>query len=84
MKGTLLGIFSLKDVLARPMTYLFRGSVIVLVKNNKDMKRFNIFDHLFLYTTYPGNTIFFLEKKESIKELVETFDLYSSFFWFKY
>ena len=84
MKGTLLGIFSLKDVLARPMTYLFRGSVIVLVKNNKDMKRFNIFDHLFLYTTYPDNTNFFLEKKESIKELVETFDLYSSFFRFKY
>ena len=50
-----------------------------MVKNCKDIKRLNIFGHLYLYSTYAGDTNFLLENKESIKELVETFDLLSSF-----
>ena len=34
-----------------------------LVRNNKDIKGLNIFDHLFLYTAYADDTTFFLENK---------------------
>ena len=51
----------------------------VLVRNNKDIKGLNIFDHLFLYTAYADDTKFFLENKESIEELVKIFTLVSSF-----
>ena len=50
-----------------------------LVRNNKDIKGLNIFDHLFLYTAYVDDTTYFLENKESIEELVKTFTLFSSF-----
>ena len=39
-----------------------------LVRNNKDIKSPNIFDHPFLYTAYADDTKFFLENKESIEE----------------
>ena len=52
-----------------------------LVRNNKDIKGFNIFDHRFLYTAYADDT-FSLENKESIEELVKTFT-FSSFSGFK-
>ena len=38
-----------------------------LVRNNKDIKGFNIFDHLVLYTAYAEDTTFFLENKESLR-----------------
>ena len=50
-----------------------------MVRNNKDIKGLNIFDHLFLYTAYADDTTFFLENKESMEELVKTFNLFSSF-----
>ena len=49
-----------------------------LVRNNKDIKDLNIFDHLFLRTAYADDTTFFLENKESIEELIKTFTLLSS------
>ena len=54
-----------------------------LVRNNKDIKGLNIFDHLFSYTAYADDTTFFLENKESIEELVKTFTLFSSFLGLK-
>ena len=51
----------------------------LLVRNNKDIKGLNIFDHLVLCTAYADDTTFFLENKESIEELVKTFTLFSSF-----
>ena len=61
--------------------YIFIPTLEVLsflVRNNKDIKGLNVFDHLFLYTAYADDT-FFLENKESIEELVKTFTLFSSF-----
>ena len=63
------------------LAYIFILALEVLsflVRNNKDIKGLNIFDHLFLYTAYADDT-FFLENKESIEELVKTFTLFSSF-----
>ena len=47
-------------------TYIFILALEVLsflVRNNKDIKGLNIFDHLFLYTAYADDTTFFLEKR---------------------
>ena len=56
---------------------------LFLVRNNKDIKGLNIFDHLFLYTTDADDTTFFLENKESIEELLETFAGFSTFWGLK-
>ena len=50
-----------------------------MVRNNKDIKGLNIFDHLFLHTAYADDTTFFLGNKDSIGELVKTFTLFSFF-----
>ena len=50
-----------------------------MVRNNKDIKGLNIFDHLFLCTAYADDTTIYLENKESIEELVKTFTFFSSF-----
>ena len=50
-----------------------------LVRNNKDIKKSQYFWlSFFLYTAYANDT-FFLENKEWIEELVESFTLFSSF-----
>ena len=49
-----------------------------MVRNNKDIKGLNVFDHLLLYTAYADDTTFFLENMEPIEELVKTFTLFSS------
>ena len=68
------------------LAYIFILALEVLsflVRNNKDIKGLNIFDHVFLYTAYADDTKFFLENKESIEELVKTFTLFSFFSGFK-
>ena len=67
------------------LVYIFTLTLEVLsflVRNNKDIKGLNIFDHLFVNTAYADDT-FFLKNKELIEELVETFALFSSSSGFK-
>ena len=61
--------FILKQVLAK---------VTLFCLETIDTKDLSIFDHLFLYIAYADDT-FFLENKESIKEIVKTFTLFASF-----
>ena len=70
-----LSIFILKDGLAKVFV---SETLSFLVRNNKG-KGFNFLDHLILYTAYADDTTIFLENKESIQELLETFALLSSF-----
>ena len=71
------------DPILAYMSILALELLTILVRNNKDIKGLNIFDHLFLYTAYSDDTTFFLENKESIEELVKTFTLFSSFLGLK-
>ena len=50
-----------------------------MVRNNKNIKGLNIFDNFFSHIVYADNTTFFLQNKELIEELKETFTLFSSF-----
>ena len=62
--------------------YLF---IIVLeiffmfVKNNPKFKGLNIFKHEFLYTAYADGTTFFLKDRNSITELMNALNTFSSF-----
>ena len=48
-------------------------------KNNKDVKSLNNFGDTFLYTAYADDKTFFLKKMGSIKKLLDTISLFSSF-----
>ena len=53
------------------------------VKNNKDIKSLKIIGKTFLYTAYADDTTFFLKDLGSIKELLITISLFSSFLGLK-
>ena len=53
--------------------------LFTIVKNNKDIKSLKILGNTFLYTAYADDTTFFLKNLGSIKELLNTISLFSSF-----
>ena len=54
--------------------------LFTIVKNNKDIKNLKILGNTFLYTVYGDDLTFFLKKNlVSIKELLNTISLFSSF-----
>ena len=53
--------------------------VFLSIKENKNIKGLNIFNHTFLYTTYTDGTTFFQKDKESLIEVMKVFDIFSSF-----
>ena len=76
MVGILLSIFSLKEevtkvTLSWPMSSSLPYKSYFLVRNSKNIKGINIFDHLCLYTNYGDDTTFLLENKKSWRNLVK-------------
>ena len=62
---------SLDNTFVLAYVFIFAIEVLsFLVRNNKDIKGLNIFDHLLICTVYRDDTLF-LENKESIEELVK-------------
>ena len=53
--------------------------LFILIKENKFIKGINIFEYSYLYTAYADDTTFFLKDEHSIHELVNTFNIYSTF-----
>ena len=53
--------------------------LLLCVKENKNIKGPNIFNHIFLYIAYADDTTFFLKDKESLIEVMKAFDIFSSF-----
>ena len=51
--------------------------VFKLTKQNKNIDGLIFFDHTFLYTAYADDATFFLQDKESVKEVMNVFDTFS-------
>ena len=62
--------------------YLFIPALEVLfklIKNNADIRGITIFNHTFLYTAFADDSAFFLNELLSIKNLIDTFTVFSLF-----
>ena len=53
--------------------------LFLLIKTKPKIAGLTIFDHSYLYSAYADNTTFFLKDTISIKNMVDTFDLFSDF-----
>ena len=53
--------------------------VFLSIKENKNTKSLNVFNHTILYITYADGTSVFLKDKESLVEVMKVFDIVSSF-----
>ena len=51
--------------------------VFELIKNNADIRGTTIFNHVFLYSTFAGDSTFFLNGLLSAKSLIDTFKVFS-------
>ena len=62
--------------------YLFILALEVLfelIKNNADIRGITIFNHVFLYTAFADDSTFFLNDLLSVKNLIDTFKVFSLF-----
>ena len=62
--------------------YLFILALEVLfelIKNNDDIRGITIFNHAFLYTAFADDSTFFLNDLLSVKNLIDTFTVFSLF-----
>ena len=62
--------------------YLFKLALEILfelIKNNADIRGVPIFNHAFLYTAFADDITFFLNDLLSVKNLIDTFKVYSLF-----
>ena len=50
-----------------------------LIKNNDDIGGITIFNHAFLYTAFADDSTFFLNDLLSVKNLIDTFRVFSLF-----
>ena len=50
-----------------------------LIKNNDDIRGITIFNHAFLYTAFADDSTFFLNDLLSVKNLIDTFTVFSLF-----
>ena len=73
-KGTRQG-----DPISAYLLILVLEIIFQCIKENKNIKGLNIFNHIFLYTAYADDTTFFLKDKESLTEVMKAFDIFSSF-----
>ena len=53
--------------------------LFLLIKENPHIKGLNIFYHCYLYSAYADDSTFFLKDVNSIKEMVNSFHIFSSF-----
>ena len=61
------------------LSILYLEILFLLIINNKNIKGIKIFENTFLCTAYADDSTFFLKVKNSIKELLNTINYFSSF-----
>ena len=54
-----------------------------LIKNNTNIRGITIFNHAFLYTAFAEDSIYFLNELLSVKNLIDTFKVFSLFLGLK-
>ena len=55
------------------------GILFMFIKNNENIEGIKTFENTFLYDAHADNSTFFLKDKNSIKELLNTINYFSSF-----
>ena len=73
-KGTRQG-----DPISAYLFILVLEKVFLSIKEYKNIKGLNIFNHIFLHTAYADDTTFFLKDKKSLIEVMKVFDIFSYF-----
>ena len=67
------------DPISADLFILALESLFLLIKENPRIKGLNIFDNCYLYSAYADDTTFFLKDVNSIKEMVNSFHIFSRF-----
>ena len=83
--GTTTNYFKLErgarqgDPISAYLFILVLEIVFLMIKNNDRVKGLELFNHTFLYTAYADDTTFFLKNKESVLEVMKTFQMFSEY-----
>ena len=62
-----------------PFFILALELLLALIKNNDDIRGITVFNHAFSYTAFADDSTFFLNDLLSVKNLIDTFKLFSLF-----
>ena len=62
MVEILLNTLSLRKAQDKEAQYLPLGILFLCIKDNKNIKGLNIFNHIFSYTAYPDDTTLFSKR----------------------
>ena len=67
------------DLISAYLFILAFEILFLLIQKNPHIKGLNIFHHCYLYSAYADGTTFFLKNVNSIKEMVNSFHIFSCF-----
>ena len=67
------------DLVSAYLFILCLEILFILIKSKRNIKGIKMFENTFLYTAYADDSTFFLKDKNSVKELLNTINCYSSF-----
>ena len=71
------------DLISAYLFILALEVLFELIRNNTDIREIIIFNHAFLYTDFADDSTFFLKDLLSVKNLIETFKVFSIFLGLK-
>ena len=72
--------FEIFDPISVYLFTLVLEIVFNIIKGNKDIHVLDYFNYTLLYTIYANDTTFFLKNNQSVKDLMEVFDVFSIYF----
>ena len=72
--------FEIFDPISVYLFTLVLEIVLNIIKGNKDIHVLDYFNYTLLYTIYANDTTFFLKNNQSVKDLMEVFDVFSIYF----
>ena len=67
------------DLVSAYLFILCLEILFILIKNKRNIKGIKMFENTFVHIAYADDSTFFLKDKNSMKELLNTINYYSSF-----